>query len=303
MLRHLAAGGQALPAGVGLLDPNAGRPPRQNQWSVGIQREITHDLAVEVLMSATAESGGRRPRLRISTPSTRYSAPRIQPRPPVTTLSPRHTPSIPALLSTAACRGQPAALAHIIWAPYPGSATTNTVAQSLRPFPQFGFIPVSGDPLGKTWYDSLQTKLTLRPTHGFVLTSTFSWQKSLEAGVDGNANTTVGGPTNASVNNVVLAAQQSKSISLYDQPLSVRRAGTYTVPKIEPAQESCLCVSGLADRNSLSYSGGLPIPVPASTTSIANQCSRARSTTVYRGTALPGSDLNCHCYDRRRRRY
>ncbi len=40
-------GGQALPAGVVLLDPNAGRPPRQNQWSVGVQREITRDLAVE----------------------------------------------------------------------------------------------------------------------------------------------------------------------------------------------------------------------------------------------------------------
>jgi hypothetical protein len=36
-----AIGGQALPAGVVLLDPNAGRPPRQNQWSIGIQREVT----------------------------------------------------------------------------------------------------------------------------------------------------------------------------------------------------------------------------------------------------------------------
>jgi hypothetical protein len=30
------------------LDPNAGRPPRQYQWSIGIEREILHDLAVEV---------------------------------------------------------------------------------------------------------------------------------------------------------------------------------------------------------------------------------------------------------------
>ena len=67
------------------------------------------------------------------------------------------------------------------------------MAQSLRPFPQFGFIPVSGDPLGKTWYDSLQTKLTIRPTHGLVLQSTFSYQKSLQEGVDGNTNTYVGG--------------------------------------------------------------------------------------------------------------
>src|ERR1700688_1900607 len=29
------------------IDSNAGRPPRQNQWSIGIQREITKDLLVE----------------------------------------------------------------------------------------------------------------------------------------------------------------------------------------------------------------------------------------------------------------
>jgi hypothetical protein len=29
------------------VDPNAGRPPRQNQWSIGIQRELQRDLVVE----------------------------------------------------------------------------------------------------------------------------------------------------------------------------------------------------------------------------------------------------------------
>jgi hypothetical protein len=31
-----------------LIDPNAGRPPRQYQWSAGFQREIMRDLAVDV---------------------------------------------------------------------------------------------------------------------------------------------------------------------------------------------------------------------------------------------------------------
>src|SRR6185312_10217712 len=96
-------------------------------------------------------------------------------------------------------------------APYKGFASSNTVAQSLRPFPQFGNVPVSGDPLGKTWYDSLQSKLTVRPTHGLILSSTFTWQKSLQIGTDGNANTVVG--TTNYVNNSVLAPMQSKSIS------------------------------------------------------------------------------------------
>ncbi len=155
----------------------------------------------------------------------------------------------------------PATLAQYnLGVPYAGFSANNTVAQSLRPFPQFGFIPVSGDPLGKTWYDSLQTKLTLRPTHGLVLTSTFSWQKSLEAGVDGNANTTVGGPTNASVNNVVLAAQQSKSISLYDQPFLFVVAGSYTVPKIEQLKKASYVFRDWQIGTLLSYSSGLPDP-------------------------------------------
>ncbi len=284
-------GGQALPAGVALLDPNAGRPPRQNQWSVGIQREITHSLAVE------ASYVGNR--------GVWWQAPSLEDVNAITpSILAAHNmslgnPAIPTLLSTPLGSVPPATLAQYnLGVPYAGFSANNTVAQSLRPFPQFGFIPVSGDPLGKTWYDSLQTKLTLRPTHGLVLTSTFSWQKSLEAGVDGNANTTVGGPTNASVNNVVLAAQQSKSISLYDQPFLFVVAGSYTVPKIEQLKKASYVFRDWQIGTLLSYSSGLPIPTPASTTSIANQLfqgaldDRVPNVPLY---LVPS--LNCHCFD------
>src|SRR5581483_9614536 len=35
-------------ANAGWVDPGIARPARQNQWSIGIQREIIRDLAVEV---------------------------------------------------------------------------------------------------------------------------------------------------------------------------------------------------------------------------------------------------------------
>src|ERR1700690_539723 len=127
----------------------------------------------------------------------------------------------------------------------------------MRKFPQFGFIPVSGDPLGKTWYDSLQTKATIRPTHGVVLQSTFSYQKSLQAGVDGNPNTTVGGPTNVSVNNVVEAPLQSKSISEFDQPLLFVVAGSYTLPKWEQLKKASYLFQDWQIGTLLSYSSGL----------------------------------------------
>jgi len=282
-------GNQALPAGVVLLDQNAGRPPRQNQWSIGIQREITHSLVVE------ASYVGNR--------GVWWQAPSLE---DVNAITPAilaahglelSNPAIPKLLSTPLRSVPSATLAQYnLSVPYTGFSTANTVAQALRPFPQFSNIPVSGDPLGKTWYDSLQTKLTVRPTHGLVLQSTFSWQKSLEAGVDGNANTLVGA-TNY-VNNTVLAPMQSKSISLYDQPFLFVIAGSYTLPKLEQLKKASYVFKDWQIGTLLSYSSGLPIPAPASTTSIANQ--------LFQGSLddrVPGvplylvPSLNCHCFD------
>jgi hypothetical protein len=99
-----------------------------------------------------------------------------------------------ALLTTPFSAVSPATVAQYnLKAPYAGFSGNQTVAQALRPFPQFANIPVSADPLGKTWYDSLQTKLTKRLSHGVTVTSTFTWQKSLQVGTD---NTLPGsGPT------------------------------------------------------------------------------------------------------------
>ncbi len=207
------------------------------------------------------------------------------------------TPATPALLSQTLAAATPAVLAaHGITVPYAGFASSNTVAQALRPFPQFGNVPVSGDPLGKTWYDSLQSKLTLRPTHGLFLVSTFAWQKSLQVGTDGNANPIVAG-TNY-VNNTILGAQQSKSISLYDQPFLFNILATYTVPKLSQLKRAAYFVQDWQLGTALSYSSGLPIPVPASTTSIANQLFQGALDNRVPGQPLYlVSSLNCHCYD------
>ena len=50
------------------------------------------------------------------------------------------------------------------------------MAQSLRPFPQFGNIASIGVPLGVSKYDSLQVKANKRYSHGLNLTATFTWQ-------------------------------------------------------------------------------------------------------------------------------
>jgi hypothetical protein len=285
-------GNQAFPAGVVLLDHNAGRPPRQNQWSIGLQREITRNIVVEA-----AYVGSR---------GVWWQAPSLEDVNAVTPgILAAHGMSlsnsaIPTLLSTPLRSVPSATLAQYnLSVPYTGFSTANTVAQSLRPFPQFGFIPVSGDPLGKTWYDSLQTKLTIRPTHGLVLQSTFSYQKSLQEGVDGNINTYVGGvPTNVSVNNVVQAPQLSKSISEFDQPFLFVVAGSYTLPKFEQLKKAAYLFQDWQIGTLLSYSSGLPIPTPASTSSIGNQLFQGALDDRVQGVPLYlVPSLNCHCFD------
>ncbi len=73
-----------------------------------------------------------------------------------------------------------AAVAAGIKAPYPGFATsrTNTVAQALRPFPQYLNI-AGGDPAGIARYNSLQTKVTKRYAGGLTMLAFYTWAKNM----------------------------------------------------------------------------------------------------------------------------
>ncbi len=275
-------GGQALPAGVGFLDPNAGRPPRQNQWSIGIQHEFSTNLSLDV-----AYVGNR---------GVWWQAPSLQ---DLNAITPQilaanglniANPADQTLLTT------PLSRQTRFGAPYAGFSSNNSVAQSLRPYPQFGNIPVSGDPLGKTWYDSLQSTVTKRYSKGLTLTGTFTWQKSLQVGTDGNTNPGVAG-TNY-VNNTVLAPFASKSISAFDQPLALTIAASYTLPRVSQLRKAAWAMQDWEIGTLLQYASGLPIPVPAATTQISNQLYQGALMNRVSGQPLYlVSNLNCHCYD------
>ena len=301
-----AAGGQALPGGLVSLDRNAGRPPRQNEWSIGIQREFTKNLALDVSYVGNRGVWWQAPSLldiNAVTPAI-LQAHGFNLNDPATNtlLFGNGTAANVGLLSTAVSRVDPAVAAQYhIGAPYAGFNTAaNTVAQSLRPFPQFANIAASGDPLGKTWYDSLQTKLTKRFSKGFTATSTFTWQKSLQIGTD---NAVAGnGPSVAGttyVNNTVLGANQSKSISVFDQPFLFTVAGSYTVPGVHQlGKYGSYVLRDWQIGTVLTYSSGLPIPAPAATTSTANQLFQGVVMNRVPGVPLYNvTDLNCHCFD------
>jgi hypothetical protein len=191
----------------------------------------------------------------------------------------------------------PLAIARGFKPPYAGFSMANTVAQSLRPFPQFGVIPVAGDPKGKTWYDSLQVKVTKRLSYGLSFGSTFTWQKSLQLGVDGNRNLTVGGPGNQFVNMVAEDPSSGKSISRFDQPFLLIVNALYEVPKLGSNKALSLAFSGWQIGTLLQYGSGLPIEAPAATTSLVNQLFQPTVANRVAGQPLYNVDINCHCYD------
>jgi len=299
------SGNQALPTGVGFLDPNAGRPPRQNEWSFGIEREFAKNLALDVSYVGNRGVWWQAPSLEdlnAVTPQT-LAAHGFNLNDPATA-SLLFTPGT-GLLSTPLSRVSPAIAAQYnLKAPYAGFATSQTVAQSLRPYPQFANIPVSGDPLGKTWYDSLQAKLTKRLSRGLTGTVAFTWQKSLDIGADntipGSGPTVVNGagtPTSY-VNNTVAAPLASKAISALDQPFLLEIAGSYQIPKLRFLGKGSYIMQDWQLGTLLIYSSGLPIPAPAATTSLSSQLFQGSLMDRVPGVPLyTVPNLNCHCYD------
>ncbi|MBV9746640.1 MAG: TonB-dependent receptor [Acidobacteriia bacterium] len=307
----LPIGNQALPAGLSFVDPNLGRPPRQDQWSIGIEREILRDLAADVSYVANRGVWWQAPGMvDINAVTNQILASHgFNLADPATQTLLFGGTGVTSLLSTALSAVNPAVAAQYhLGLPYPGFAPSNTVAQSLRPFPQFGNIPVLGPPLGKTWYDSLQARLTKRLTHGLTVNSTFTWQKSLQlgttggAGQEGNGNASVpngpGGLATAYVNNVVNAPLAAKSISGFDQPFLFTLAASYSLPRVQKLGFAKYVFQDWQIGTLLNYSSGLPIPVPASTTAISTQL--FQPTYMNRVSGVPlylVSDLNCHCFD------
>jgi hypothetical protein len=112
---------------------------------------------------------------------------------------------------------------------YPGFPSYEPLNQALRPRPQWvGVPPFLGPPLGDTWYDSLQVKLTKRYSHGLVVTGAYTFQKVEVLGTNSaTAYFTAGQVVVNDVNN----RDQNKQLSSLDQPQTMVITFNYTTPK------------------------------------------------------------------------
>ena len=285
----LGVGGFSNP---GFVDPNIGRPARQNQWNIGIQREITKDLAIDAAYVGNRGVYWNAPTL----VNINAITPGILAHYGLSLSNPADVSLLTSPLSSAAVQARGFKI------PYTGfNPATNTLAQSLRPFPQFGTINAIGSPLGKTWYDSLQVKATKRTSHGLTFTSAFTWQKSLGQGVD----------TNAVLNNIVANPANSKSISSFDQPFTFVVSASYTTPKWSGNKFVSYVARDWNVGTILQYASGLPIPTPTTAGNLNSVLFQNTLANRVAGQPLFSTnwvdtngqtqttplDINCHCFD------
>ncbi len=224
-----------------LTDRNAGRPPRQVQWSIGFQREITKDLVVDV-----SYVGNR---------GVWWQANSLL---DINRLTPEILAANGLNIGNAEDRDllmTPLFAQDRIAAPYPSFPTNQTVGQALRPYPQFGSVGVRWAPLGKTWYDSLQVRVTKRFSHNLDFTYNFAWQKELTLGSESESG---GGAIND-----VLHRSLNKHISQYSQPLQSTLAATYTIPKWGENRVLRALLGDWKISAMLQYKSGLPIRAPS----------------------------------------
>lgn len=274
-----------------VIDQNSGRPSRSWQWSIGLQREIVKDLVVE------AAYVGNRGMWYQAAILDNYNA-----------LSLNTLANDGLNITNAATRtllnspvNSPAVVAAGFKIPYSGFPATATLAQSLRPFPQYnsGLAPL-WDPLGDTWYNSLQVKAVKRLSHGLDFTYTFTWSQELTQGAEADS---VGPFGVAALVNDVFNRKLDKYVSEYSRPLVSNIGLSYTLPKWGK-NGLFRYVVGDWNLGALAiYASGMPIAAP--------QAQNNLNSILFQGTAgtaisfadrVPGQplytvDLNCHCYD------
>ncbi|MEO8594614.1 MAG: TonB-dependent receptor [Candidatus Solibacter sp.] len=254
------------------VDDTSGRPGRINQWNVSLQREVLKDLTIEAAYVGSRGS-------HISGGLTQFNALTIEALKAkgfdITNAADRTVLNSPWNSTAAQARG--------IKAPYAGYPTGLTVAQTLRPYPQFGNLGATGQQRANSWYDALQSKLTQRFSHGLTGSASFTWQKELELG---------NGPTNDSFN-----IRNNKNISGSSQPFALAIGLSYETPAVTSHKVVRAVVRGWTIGSFFRFSSGLPIPTPSANNNLSNYLFQSTRQNRVAGVPLFLKGLDCHCID------
>ncbi len=266
-------------------DPNSGRPSRMIQWSLSIQREIFQNLAVEIAYVGNRGAWWEANQL-INVNA--LTAERLE------SFGLDVTSAADQTLLRSQVNSPLAAQRGFNNPPYPTFPMSSTVAQLLRPFPQFSTIRYRYAPLGRTWYDSMQLKATKRFSHGLDFSSGFTWQKELMMGAEA-----VGSPpwVTPAVNNV-FDRPTNKYLSVYSRPYTFFLAANYTLPKLGGNRALSWAIRDWRLGAVLEYASGMPIKVPTAQSRLDSLLFTNTFANRVPGEPLWTVDINCHdCFD------
>ena len=285
-------------------DPHGGRAPRINNYTLSLQREINNNLVVELAYVGNRgvwEMSGDQGNLGLlqlnALSAARLAKSGLDPTNPIDAYT-LETPFNTTGANSATSRG--------FTVPYNTFPTSKSLDQALRPYPQYGTIYAEYSPTGKSWYDSLQIKVTKRFSHGLQFLEAFTYNKELDEGQDTERG------RGAQINDALNRAS-NKFLSAEDTPFISATSFTYEMPYLLPRgymKEHIVArellggwtIAGLAR-----YANGGLIRVPGS--NVGTNCNAATgcssiniSSLLQRGTfanAIPGQakflvDPNCH---------
>jgi hypothetical protein len=294
------------------IDPN-NRPGRVFTWSIGVQRELTRGLVAEV--SYVGNRGAYFPAPNLNSIASNILTPELlKSFWNIDMNNATDRGLLTQQISSAAVQARfpqfqtvPVNGQLTVPAVYKGFPASQPLVQALRATPQWmGVSPWIGPPMGKTWYDSMQVKVTKRYSHGLQADGNFTWAKGDVIGSASDSTFFLG---QQAVTTDITNFNNNKQLNQYVRPLALVITFSYTTPKFEASSRALRLVSHVTRDWQLGavlrYQSGLPIGEPTSLNLLTNQL--ARGATAFgnsgqnfwnlTGQPLFLKDPNCKCFN------
>jgi len=191
-----------------------GRAPEFINWTFGLQREITPNMVADLTYV-----GSEGHFVYLDSNNARgYASNQLNPKYLV----------LGSHLNDKATAANLAAAG--VTAPFPTfSPSTGTIAQALKPFPQYSGVSDAYGEVGNTSYNALEAELKQRLSHGLTFMANYTWSRSMD-----NAGTFRSGydiPAQFATDGRFHKARSlDRSLSLADQPQKFVFTGTYALP-------------------------------------------------------------------------
>lgn len=213
--------GQNGNSGVILVPPDTGRPADIQSWNLDVQRQVTSNLLVSVAY--------------VGSKGTHLPALNIIPN----QVNPTFLSLGPDLLQQSSCLALgpggpcPNAVAAGVTLPYP--TFTGTIAQALRPFPQYGDFnqednSFSPDRTGNSTYNAMQLQVNKRFAQGLNFLVSYTVSKNLTDADSSGPGVSGFIGTNEFIGQNSYDRKAEKAVSELDTPQSLVGSFVYELP-------------------------------------------------------------------------